>query len=100
MKLQSYKIRYYWDSCNKRVDEDCIYDINVNFIESVSPCFEVESYKVETEKRKGWFGRVYDYEVEVFDKTFNLYDYKMSSGQRFLFDVDFDIETKQLKEKE
>lgn len=100
MKLQSYKVVPYLDSWNCIVKHDGIYDINPEFIESVCQLEPVESYNIEFKPIKGWFGKVKEVPEELFDKTFNPYRYTMSSGQKFLFDINFDIKTKEFKEKE
>lgn len=92
MKLQNYKIKPYWDSWNSRVDPDGYFDINPDFIESVVKLEPVNSYIVTESIMKGWLGKTKTEYSEVFDKTYQLYKYTMSSGQNFYFDVDFDID--------
>lgn len=103
MKLQNYKIKPYFDSWNSRVDPDGCFDINPDFIESVAKLEPIDSYIITESERKvmGGLRTVTKYN-EVFDKTFKLYKYTMSSGQKFYFDVDFDIDKKTFiyKEKE
>lgn len=94
MKLQNYKILPYFDSWNSRVDPDGYFDINPDFIESVVKLEPVNSYIVTESIRKGWLGKTKTEYSEVFDKTYQLYKYTMSSGQKFYFDVDFDIDKK------
>lgn len=95
MKLQNYKIKPYFDSWNSRVDFDRRFDINPDFIESVVELEPIDSYisTETTRKVMGGLRKVTRYN-EVFDKTFKLYKYTMSSGSVFYFDIDFDIDTK------
>ena len=101
MKLQNYKIKPYFDSWNSRIDFDGCFDINPDFIESVVELEPIDSYIITETKRKvmGGLRTVTKYN-EVFDKTFKLYKYTMSSGSVFYFDVGFDIETKRFEGKE
>ena len=95
MKLQNYKILPYFDSWNSRIDHDGYFDINPDFVESVVKLEPVNSYIITESNRKvmGGLRTVTKYN-EVFDKTYQLYKYTMSSGQKFYFDVDFDIDKK------
>ena len=101
MKLQNYKIKPYFDSWNSRVDTDGCFDINPDFIESVVELEPIDSYIITETTRKvmGGLRKVTEYN-EVYDKTFKLYKYTMSSGSVFYFDVGFDVETKRFEEKE
>lgn len=95
MKLQNYKIKPYFDSWNSRVDPAGCFDINPDFIESVVELEPIDSYIITETARKvmGGLLKVIRYN-EIFDKTFKLYRYTMSSGSVFYFDIDFDIDTK------
>jgi len=100
MKLQNYNICYYFDSGEVSVKKDGFYDVNRDFIESVAELKPIESYRSVKNTKKNFLGREVTYHEEVFDKTYKLYEYTMSSGKEFLFDVSFDIETKSFKTEE
>lgn len=94
MKLQIWNIKFSRNEFNCFLEKGKIIDINTEFIESVVPV-AYDIYKYQEKEIKIWFGESKTITEQVFDRKVQLYRYNMVSGENYLFDVNYDIETKQ-----